>query len=173
MFHWNFDRQINLSLLITWLNTSPIAGKKRLKSTKMFFLIFGFEFIQKINRLSVKRGGNYGHILTLNIKQAIQFKIKFYLTLYCFHLLVMWLKIFFWDGPYTEYQIECWLEEIIVVVFKQRIEKESTKAILLIWFYAAWKFKYKNNRICFERKERVGGVWAKCVDDHCLKYQTL
>ena len=42
----------------------------------------------------------------------------------------MWLKIFFSDGPYTEYQIECSHEEI--VVFKQRIEKESTKAILLI-----------------------------------------
>ena len=49
---------------------------KNKNPTKLFFLIFGFRFIQKINRLSVKRGGNYGHILTLNIKQAIQFRSK-------------------------------------------------------------------------------------------------
>ena len=49
---------------------------KNKNPTKLFFLIFGFKFIQKINRLSVKRGGNYGHILTLNIKQAIQFRSK-------------------------------------------------------------------------------------------------
>ena len=73
--------QSNYLSFIDFLIESPSQKTKEQtvknkNPTKLFFLIFGFKFIQKINRLSVKRGGNYGHILTLNIKQAIQFRSK-------------------------------------------------------------------------------------------------
>ena len=87
-----------------------------------------------------KRGGNFGHLLSCFLQQKLSNlnRIKSLLILVSSSLYVV-VKIFFWDGPYAAYNIEC-LPAMTGSWTKNW--KRIYKAILLIWFYAAWNFKY-------------------------------